>query len=469
VKNKFVLESFDSYVAFVSGEINEAKEDFVPTLDFVKGYVVKLLAKQKEFAIGEDGKLAKYASQKDPVEGWLQNWRKQKKNIGKEYPTRLDLYYGAAFAPFLWDKIKEEQKEELYKKLLRLIKNSGFDGNLLVSTEKQINNLIEKKKSASYSPDISIYPSAIKIEKPEVAPTREEPFTVIGIDAAEQDKVFKDNRWGSGVDSQGGKVNADAFQNPEVLVSIKNTIGGFMKQYASGNVKINSIEIESSASRYRNTNEKGGKAENLSWGELSYNRAVTIAEIINESAIENNIPADKIKELQSKISIFSDGINGDGTGGPNPPVGNRFGYYDQNGKFIDDNGTFANEIKKDTSLDEKKKAEKNRSLLVIAELNEKGKPTGKYTTRTEAPKASPAEYNQFRFVRFTMNAIAIISEPEITPVAPEKDSSMAYKVFVSFPTDEPWFGGGGGSKSKKSKKNPGKPGPGQKRRKCPEM
>lgn len=468
MKNKFVLESFDSYVAFVNGEINEAKGDFVPTLDFVKEYVVKLLAKQKEFAIGEDGRLAKYASQKDPVEGWLKNWRSQKKNQGKEYPASLGASFGAAFAPFLWDKLKEEQKEQLYKDLLKKIKNSGFDGNLLVSAEKQINNLIEKKKSASWTPYISILPSAIKIEKPEVAPKREEPFTIIGIDAEEQDKVFKDNRWGSGVDSQGGKVNADAFQNPEVLASIKNTIGGFMKQYASGNVKINSIEIESSASRYRNTNEKGGKAENLSWGELSYNRAVTIAQIMNESAIENNIPEDKIKELQSKISIFSDGTNGDGTGGPNPPVGNRFGYYDQNGKFIDDNGTFANEIKKDTSLDEKKKAEKNRSLLVIAELDEKGKPTGKYTTRTEAPKASPAEYNQFRFVRFTMNAIAIISEPEITPVAPEKEASVAYKVYSSFPKDEPWFGGGG-SKSKKSKKNPGKPGKGQKRRSCPEM
>jgi len=468
MKNKFVLESFDSYVAFVSGEINEAKGDFVPTMDFVKEYVVKLLAKQKEFAIGEDGRLAKYASQKDPVEGWLKNWRGQKKNQGKEYPSSLGAYYGAAFAPFLWDKLKEEQKEQLYKDLLKKIKNSGFDGNLLVSAEKQINNLIEKKKSASMSPYISILPSAIKIEKPEVAPKREEPFTVIGIDAEEQDKVFKDNRWGSGVDSQGGKVNADAFQNPEVLASIKNTIGSFMKQYASGNVKINSIEIESSASRYRNTNEKGGKAENLSWGELSYNRAITIAQLINESAIENKISEEKIKELQSKISIFSDGANGDGTGGPNPPAGNRFGYYDQNGKFIDDNGTFANEIKKDTSLDEKKKAEKNRSLLVIAELDEKGKPTGKYTTRTEAPKASPADYNQFRFVRFTMNAIAIISEPEVTPVAPEKEASVDYKVYSSFPKDEPWFGGGG-SKSKKSKKNPGKPGKGQKRRKCPEM
>jgi hypothetical protein len=67
-----------------------------------------------------------------------------------------------------------------------------------------------------------------------------------------------------------------------------------------------------------------------------------------------------------------------------------------------------------------------------------------------------------------MNAIAIISEPEVTPVAPEKEASVAYKVYSSFPTDEPWFGGGG-SKSKKSKKNPGKPGKGQKRRRCPEM
>jgi hypothetical protein len=240
MKNKFVLESFDSYVAFVSGEINEAKEDFVPTLDFVKGYVVKLLAKQKEFAIGEDGRLAKYASQKDPVEGWLKNWRSQKKNQGKEYPASLSAYYGAAFAPFLWDKLKEEQKEQLYKDLLKKIKKSGFDGNLLVSAEKQINNLIEKKKSASMTPYISILPSAIKIEKPEVAPKREEPFTVIGIDAEEQDKVFKDNRWGSGTDSASGKVNPDAFQDLSALDEFLNpssSIQAFKLSSGTGTAK----------------------------------------------------------------------------------------------------------------------------------------------------------------------------------------------------------------------------------------
>ena len=48
MSNKFVLESFESYLRFIEDNIYEAKEEFVPTIDFVKGYVQRLLEKQKE-------------------------------------------------------------------------------------------------------------------------------------------------------------------------------------------------------------------------------------------------------------------------------------------------------------------------------------------------------------------------------------------------------------------------------------
>ena len=48
MNSKFVLESFEAYLGLVGEQVNEAKSDFTPTIDFVKGFVTSLLEKQKE-------------------------------------------------------------------------------------------------------------------------------------------------------------------------------------------------------------------------------------------------------------------------------------------------------------------------------------------------------------------------------------------------------------------------------------
>ena len=189
--------------------------------------------------------------------------------------------------------------------------------------ENQINNLVSDKKQLFLDPYISITPSFVELPATEKKVPR--PFTVVGLEEGQEGKLFKDNRWGSGTDSASGKVNSDAFQDLSALEDIKKTIGDFMKKYANGGIsEITSIQIESSASRYRNTSDNGGKAANLSWGELSYNRSITILDLFREAAEENNLSDDKKKELQSKIAIDSKGRNGDGTSGPNPPTPLRF-------------------------------------------------------------------------------------------------------------------------------------------------
>ena len=448
MSNKFVLESFQAYLEFSSSKVNEAKDEFTLDLNFVKGYVDRLLAKQKELGL-ESNTFSKYAKDSNPFESWLKNYQSKK---GKDWPGKESSIsqhtYGAFAAPYLWPKLTEDQKKAVYDEMLKLMKKSGY------TKEKEFNNIIKEKPSLGQRPFVSIIPSTIEVkEEGKVIPGK---ITIIGIDEGIESKVFKDNRWGSGEDSAGGKVNADAFQDPTVLEGIKKEIDDFMKKFASGSItKIDSLRVESSASRYKNTNDtKGGKAEKLSWGELAYNRAITILDLFSEAADTYNLSEEKRKELTEKVLIDSKGTNGDGTSGPNPPgptIG--FGYYDENSKWVPNNGTFGTG----------KSAEENRKIVVKAVLGDKGKPTGKYTTSTEDPKANALEYSQFRYVNFIIEAEGIDDEKPIV-VEPKTSKKTEYTPRVAFPkTSE----GGGPPKKKRTRKIVGVPGTGLNPLRCP--
>lgn len=441
MKNNFVLESFEAYLEFSKLKINEAKGEFSLDINFVKGYVDRLLEKQKELGLTTP-RFEKFSKEDNPYESWINNYKKKQ---GKDWPEDLSQnLYGSFAAPYLWEKLTPEQKDGVYKEMMDLMKKSGY------TTEKDLNKIIKDKPSLQQRPFISIIPSTVKI--PDEATPIPGKVTIIGIDGGVENKVFKDNRWGSGEDSIGGKVNSDAFQDPAVLEDIKKEIETFIKDFSSGKItKINSIKIESSASRYRNTNEKGGKAENLSWGELSYNRAITILDLFRESADANDLSEEKRKQIQEVTVIESKGTNGDGTSGPNPPGPLRFGYYDEKSKWVENNGTFGSG----------KTPEQNRNTVVIAVLGEKGKPTGKYTT-LDYPPVSSEEYANFRFVNFIIEAERIDVEPP-RPITPETKKETKYTPSVAFPKTS----SGGGITKKRKNRQVGKSGPGTKAYACP--
>ena len=437
MSNKFVLESFQAYLEFSNSKINEAKDEFTPDLNFVKKYVEKILENQKELGL-KNSNFSKYEKEPNPYESWIKNYQSKK---GKDWPGKESSVsqhvYGSFAAPYLWPKLTEEQKDQIYKEMLELMKKSGY------TKEKDFERLIKDKKVLSQKPFISIIPSTVEIKETEI-PGK---IKIIGIDGGTEDKVFKDNRWGSGSDSAGGKVNSEAFQNPVVLEEIKKEIDLFMKKFSSGSItKLNSVIIESSASRYRNTE----KAENLSWGELSYNRAITIVDLFREAADANNLSEEKRKEFQEKTQIQSNGANGDGTSGPNPPgptIG--FGYYDENSKWVQNNGTFG----------KGKSPEQNRNTVVISVLGEKGKPTGKYTT-LDYPPVGPQDYSNFRFVNFTIDAEGTLEDPPV-PIVPRKEDK--YTPRVAFPK----ISSGGTSTKKRRTRTIGKRGQGTSPRSCP--
>lgn len=446
--SKFVLESFQAYLEFSEKKINEGKEEFTLDLNFVKGYVDRLLQKQKEIASIKPP-FSKFSKEKDPYDSWLSNFKS--KNKGKEWPDVSNLnqykFFGSFSAPYLWDKLTQEQKDAIYKQMLGLMKKSEY------TKEKEFNKLIEEKKELNSKPYVAVIPSFVEI--PPTSTPVPGKVTIIGIDGGVENKVFKDNRWGSGQDSASGKVNSDAFQDPVVLEGIKKEIDTFIKKFAAGKItKITSIEIESSASRYRNTNDKGGKAEGLSWGELSYNRAITILELFKESADANNLSKEKRKQIQEVTVINSKGTNGDGTSGPNPPAPIKFGYYDEKSKWVDSNGTFGNG----------KTPEKNRSTVIIAELGEGGKPTGRYTPLEDFPPVSPEKYADFRFVNFTIEAEEIDDEKPII-IKTEGKKEIKYTPAAGFPKTKPEKG----PPKERRKRQVGKAGPGTNPFKCPEL
>lgn len=449
MNNKFVLESFQAYLEISAEKISEGKNEFTLDINFVKGYVQRILEKQKELA-SESSIFSKYSKESNPYDAWLNNYKKMHKD--KDWPdskSSIALHvYGSFAAPYLWEKLTSEQKDAIYEDLMGLMKKSGY------TTEKEYNNLLKDKNQVGAKPYVAVIPSFVEL------PPTETPIpgkiTINGIDESIENKVFKDNRWGSGDDSAGGKVNPDAFQDQEVLAGIKSEIDSFMKSFASGEIsKIISLRIESSASRYRNTNDtKGGKAEKLSWGELAYNRAITILSLFSEAADAYNLPEEKRKELKEKVLIDSKGSNGDGTSGPNPPgptIG--FGYYDENSKWVPDNGTFG----------KGKSPEENRKLVVKAVLGEGGKPTGKYTTESVNPDSSAADYNKYRYVNFVIEAETMSKEPDLVVKVPGKKETK-YTPKVGFPKTT-----SGSSTRKKSRKRGiiGIPGTGTSPFSCP--
>ncbi len=451
MKSEFVLESFQAYLEFSESKINEAKGEFTPDLNFVKKYVDRLLEKQKELAMSKDSIFSKYSKEKNPYEAWINNYKGKK---GEDWPDEKEVgkgklkVYGAFAAPYLWSNLSEEQKNEVYKEMLDLMKKSGY------TKEKDFNQLLEKKPSLSQRPFVSVYPSTVEI--PPTPTPIPGTTTIEGLAEGVENRVFKDNRWGSGDDSAGGKVNDEAFQDPAVLAELRKKIDDFVKKFASGEIsKIISMRIESSASRYKNTDDaKGGKAEKLSWGELSYNRAMTILALFREAADANGLSEEKRKEIQEKTVIDSKGSNGDGSSGPNPPgptIG--FGYYDENSKWVPNNGTFG----------QGKTPEENRKLIVKSILKEGGKPTKEYTTSVEAPKSTAAEYAQFRYVNFIIEAEILEKSPD--KVIEKGDEKTNYKPEVGFPKTSV----GKEPPRKRRRRQVGTSGPGTNPFRCPEL
>ena len=395
MNKKFVLESFQAYLDIELNQLNEAKGPSEITPESVVGLVQKILEKQKEKG-KSDIKLKKFASEKDPYAAL---------KASPEFKS-LGFKYSSAFAaPYLFDKLTDEQKNDLYENISESLNRNGF------KKIQEVEKLIEKKANITVPPVIYIVSKETKIPAP---PTEKEDETVEyeTIEEKDENGIFKDNEW---------ELKDSSFSSPEMKSKLVDPIKEFVSSFASGNIKnIEYVVIQSSASRYRNT----GISEGISWGELSFNRAKTIAGIFKAAVEEYGLTEEQRKLLQSKISIDYGGSNGDGTSGPNPVNPIPFGYYNEESKFIRDNGAY----------------DKKRSTVVIDKIDAEGKPTGEIITKIIEPDADKSAYEKYKYVNIVIKATIneIGSQPIFLPT--EEGTEIEYKPGFKMPrkeSDEP--------------------------------
>jgi len=406
MENKFVFENFSDYLKHKERfEVNEADGSKVYLTPNDASEIISELAKsQKRMAIRAPkvSDLVKKTFGEDVLKRMRADWywanetegivnNPQEGDIKKkdeffkkieEFSSSLDdLNLGSSkegnknyrpavimglFHQFMDESTREELKKNLSKK-----------ANELKLTKEKILKQIEEKAGSTDTmgqpPAVLGYTSSEEIDVPTNVPGEVKIFSLL--DEKSQRALFIDNSWDL---------------NPEVSKILTDQIYGVIERRKSGGfVQIEEIVISSSASRYRNT----GKAEPLSWGQLSFKRSQVVYEIIKEALAKYEIPeGDPIREELNKVTKMSiSGENGDGTSGPNP-TGVRIGYYQ----------TTTNQTKDNTGASkfiEKGPVEK----VYAAKIDGFGNSTAEAPEEKNMPTlAAKEEYDKFKYVNVSI-------------------------------------------------------------------
>lgn len=304
--------------------------------------------------------------------------------------------------PILWALLKEEERKKVYQDFYNLATKRGYE------TTESLSKIIDKNYSSALketyrlvSPGIIV--SLVKEESTKPYPSV--PSKTYLIANEKESEVFKPNK--TGINGQSDFME-DSFQE------IVNNLGSIFDRYKAGQItSIKKINILTSADRYRNQYE----AEKLSWGELSYARAIAMSKLIEGVARAVGIDDKVIAEFPSITTIYAKGSNGDGTSGPNPPEGKKFGYYVEGPKgvqWIDG---------------------KDRNSVVIVPINEEGTPTASDAKNAKTvsmpPEASEADYNEFRYNNIEIEFEMV--DPSKTFEFSEKVVDLKYPVKISIP------------------------------------
>jgi hypothetical protein len=425
MENKFVFENFSDYLRYQEGlEVNEEDGSKIYLSPSDASEIISELAKsQKRMAartpkitdlfkktFGEDAykRMKKDWYWANETEGIVTN--PQEGDIKKrdeffkkivEFSNELDdlklsgskedneNYRPATIMGLFHQFMDKETREELKKNLSKR-------ANELKLTKEKIMKQISAKEADSDTmgqpPAILGYTSSEEIVIPaEIQPIAK---TFSLLDEKNQSALFIDNSWDL---------------NPAVSKILTEQIYGVIERRKSGGfVQIEEIIISSSASRYRNT----GKAETLSWGQLSFKRAQVVYGIIKEALAKYEIPeGDPIREELNKVTKISiSGENGDGTSGPNP-TGVRVGYYQTTTSQTRD-------ITGASKFIEKSPVEK----VYATKIDGFGNSTSEPTAKDMPTLATKEEYDKYKYVNVSIKVKEEIADGSTPSVITDKVS-----------------------------------------------
>lgn len=359
----------------------------------------------KTKAIDKKNKVKSFS---DKVAAMSDNEAEKLAGVGlKAYNEKLPLRFRT---PILWGMLDDSDKSKVYDDFYKLAIKRGYNTKEGLETVIQKHYKSKKKDNgpALTSPGVTVF--LTKSELTEVSPpTKIKPGKTFLLDDEKSSDVFKPNKTGA---------NAQEDFMEASFGELVGKLGSIFERYKAGEITtIKRINILTSADRYRNTEG----AEKLSWGELSYARAIAMSKLVEGVAEAVGLDDDIINLLPKVISIYAKGENGDGTSGPNPPEGKKFGYYVKSGdasKWAD--GT-------------------DRSIVTLIPIDEEGTPTsenaGGAKTKKEAPEANAADYNKFRYnnIEIEFEMVDGTGKKEEPPTS-EKIVVLKYPVKILIPS-----------------------------------
>jgi len=343
----------------------------------------------------------------DKIESMTEIEAKKLADLGlKGYKESLPYKFRT---PLLWGMLSDADKAKVYEDFLKLAIKRGYE------TKEGLENVIDKHFNAKKREDASALTNpAIMVflnreEITEVAPPVEvKPEKTFLLDDAKSSDVFKPNKTGA---------NGQPDFMQDSFDELVGKLGSIFERYRAGEITtIKKISILTSADRYRNTED----AEKLSWGELAYSRAIAMSKLIEGVAKAAGLDDDLIEQLPKVTSIYSKGENGDGTSGPNPPEGKKFGYYVKSGdssKWID--GT-------------------DRSTVTMISIDDQGMPTAENAdgakTKKVEPEANVGDYNKYRYnnIEIEFEKVNRVKDSE-EPLTSDKIVALKYPVKIQIP------------------------------------
>ena len=327
----------------------------------------------------------------------------------KKLPTDKEGAYiaSAIKTPFIWGGLlTSAEREKSYESFLSEATKKGYDTK--EGLKKVINDEFKEQSkkdlSRMQSPGIQAFldRTEAQVVKPGAPIVKE--FKTAIVEEADEDEVFKPNMYGA---------NGEADYMEGTYKKMLDNLGAIFQRLLTGEVSsIKSITVHTSADRYRNTKE----AEKLSWGQLSYLRATSMASLVVGMATKSGLQDSVVNKINSMIMLDFKGGNGDGTTGPNPPAPLKFGYYTSDkGKSIWNEG-------------------KDRNMIDVFAIDNEGTPSGEPKQVKKSPESDKDAYNEFRYnnIEIVYEAIEKGSTAEPTEVV-EKVVDLAYPLKIRIP------------------------------------
>lgn len=344
-----------------------------------------------------------------------------------------------------WFKTKKKKlNEDNYQKTIKVWKKEMSD-----------------KSSPNYNLYVMVVPEDAKdltkpIDDPGKKGIKLEDHSVIPDE--NKNSLFVNNMWNI-------EKPEEAFTDPtlgdEIKKGLKEDISDDWFNYSEKKEHLlKSIEINSSCSRYRNTEP----SEKMSWAELAFKRAGTFAKFIQDTAREISGSDEYVNSVRKLIALDYLGSNGDGTSGPDPGK-NKEGKEVRKGYYLKNESDFTDK--------------KEKGLLKIGVVGvdiKDGQPVlnGKVEMKEalgldrqpikEDPKG-PEDYDKYKFIEVNLRyKEGATIDPNVddpgSEISGEKTKTEGKKLLVRFPSSAkpPGSGGGGGSDTgKRRKRNPPAP------------